>query len=53
MGKLKRIPKIEVDTNNIAKLLKEQLRDYHPICIVPKLSPTPPASKRKKKCKSK
>ena len=28
--------------------LKEQLRDYHSICIVPHLSPTPYASKRKK-----
>lgn len=51
MDKLKRIPNIEVNTNNIAKLLKEQLRDYHTICIVPHLSPTPYASKRKKKRK--
>jgi hypothetical protein len=44
-------PKIEVNTNNVAKLLKEQLRDGHSICIVPHLSPTPYASKRKKKRK--
>ena len=48
MEELKKNPKIEVDTNNIAKLLKEQLRDGHSICIVPHLSPTPYASKRKK-----
>lgn len=51
MDELKRIPNIELNTNNIAKFLKEQLRDYHPICIVPHLSPTPYASKRKKKRK--
>lgn len=51
MEELKKNPKIEVNTNNIAKLLKEQLRDYHPICIMPHLSPTPYAGKRKKKHK--
>lgn len=48
MEELKKKSKIEVNTNNVAKLLKEQLRDCHSICIVPHLSPTPYASKRKK-----
>lgn len=53
MEELKKNPKIEVNTNNVAKLLKEQLRDYHSICIVSHLSPTPYSSKRKKKRKNK
>lgn len=51
MEELRRIPKIEVNTNNVYELFKKQLRDYHSICIVPQLSPTPYASKRKKKRK--
>ena len=51
MEDLNKNPKIEVNTNNVAKILKEQLRDCHSICIVPHLSPTPYASKRKKKHK--
>lgn len=50
MDELRRILKIEA-TNNVYELLKKQLRDYHSICIVPQLSPTPYASKRKKKRK--
>lgn len=45
------VPNIILDKNNVTKILKEQLRDYHSICIVPHLSPTPYASKRKKKRK--
>ena len=45
------ITEIALHTNSVAKLLKEQLRDCHSICIVPHLSPTPYASKRKKKRK--
>lgn len=51
MNELRRLPKIEVNTNNVDKLLKEQLRDCHSIFIVTQLSPTPYASKKKKKRK--
>lgn len=41
MEELNKNPKIEVNTNNVAKILKKQLRDYHSICIVPQLSQHP------------
>lgn len=49
MEELKKDLKIEVNTNNMANLLKEQLRDCHSMCIVPHLSPTPYASRIKKR----
>lgn len=45
------VPNIILDENNVTKILKEQLRDYHPIQIMPYTGPTPYASKRKKKHK--
>ena len=45
------VPNIILDENNVTKFLKEQLRDYHSIQIMPCTGSTPYASKRKKKRK--
>ena len=44
------VPNIILDENNVTKILKEQLRDYHSICIVPHLSPTPKAQEARGNC---
>ena len=48
MEELNKCQKITVDTNNVSKLLKEQLRDHHSTWIIPRVGSTPYASKRKK-----
>lgn len=47
------VPNIILDENNVTEILKEQLRDYHSICIVPHLSPTPYTSRERRNVKSK